>query len=53
MEYLVDYASPKTRQAGLALVEAELKQMPDSPEKTDLLARLEQILTTETRDLYL
>ncbi len=53
MEYLVDYASPKTRAAGLALVESELKNMPDSAEKTDLLNRLEQIRTTETRDLYL
>jgi 2-iminoacetate synthase len=53
MEYLVDYASPKTRNAGLALVETELGKMPDSPEKTDLQNRLKQIRTTEKRDLYL
>ncbi|MDP6635178.1 MAG: [FeFe] hydrogenase H-cluster radical SAM maturase HydG [Phycisphaerae bacterium] len=53
MEYLVDYASPKTRQAGLALVETELEKIPDSSEKADLLNRLEQIRTTDKRDLYL
>jgi len=53
MEYLVDYASPKTRHAGLALVETELHKIPDSAEKTDLLARLEQIRSTDKRDLYL
>ncbi|MDP6543386.1 MAG: [FeFe] hydrogenase H-cluster radical SAM maturase HydG [Phycisphaerae bacterium] len=53
MEYLVDYASPRTRQAGLALVQAELRNIPDSPEKTDLLTRIEQIRTTGDRDLYL
>jgi 2-iminoacetate synthase len=53
MEYLVDYASAKTRQAGLALIEAELHKISDSPEKTDLLERIEKIRSTEQRDLYL
>jgi 2-iminoacetate synthase len=53
MEYLVDYATPKTRQAGLTLVEAELKKIPDSAEKADLMNRLEQIRSTDQRDLYL
>ena len=53
MEYLVDYASPQTRQTGNALVEAELKQIPDSPGKTELLDRLNKIRTTDKRDLYL
>jgi 2-iminoacetate synthase len=53
MEYLVDYATPKTRQAGLKLVEKELAQIPDGEEKQDLLNRLEQIRSSDKRDLYL
>jgi len=53
MEYLVDYATPKTRKAGLALVQTELDKIPDSPQKADLLNRLEQIRSSDQRDLYL
>ncbi|MBL7219020.1 MAG: [FeFe] hydrogenase H-cluster radical SAM maturase HydG [Phycisphaerae bacterium] len=53
MEYLVDYASPETRKAGDALVEAELNKIPDSTEKSDLIDRLEQVRSTDKRDLYL
>jgi len=53
MEYLVDYASPQTRKAGDALVEAELNKIPDSTEKSELIDRLEQIRSTNKRDLYL
>jgi 2-iminoacetate synthase len=53
MEYLVDYASPQTRKTGLALVESELRKIPDSTEKSELMNRLEKIRSTDDRDLYL
>ncbi|MBN2312142.1 MAG: [FeFe] hydrogenase H-cluster radical SAM maturase HydG, partial [Candidatus Hydrogenedentes bacterium] len=52
MEYLVDYASPETRAAGERAVEHELAQLPESPQKQELLSRLERIRTTDARDLY-
>jgi 2-iminoacetate synthase len=52
MEYLVDYSSPQTRQAGDALIKTELTKIPDSPEKTELINRLNKIRNTNDRDLY-
>ena len=52
VEYLVDYASPETNQACRKIIADELAKMPDSPRKHDLVARIEKIETTETRDLY-
>lgn len=52
MEYLTDYASDETRAAGEKLVEVELSQMEDSPQKIELLNRLRQIRETQKRDLY-
>ncbi|GAB6164866.1 [FeFe] hydrogenase H-cluster radical SAM maturase HydG [Thermostilla marina] len=52
MEYLVDYASPETREAGLQRIEAELANLPDDPMKEKLRARLQAIRDTEQRDLY-
>jgi 2-iminoacetate synthase len=52
MEYLVDYASPETRQVGLQTVERELAKQPDSRQKQELRARLQRIQETESRDLY-
>lgn len=52
MEYLVDYASPQTRAAGLKLIENELTQMPATKAKDELVARLSRIRETEDRDLY-
>lgn len=52
MEYLVDYASPQTRAAGLKLIENELTQMPPTKAKDELVARLSRIRETEDRDLY-
>ncbi|RMF88919.1 MAG: [FeFe] hydrogenase H-cluster radical SAM maturase HydG [Planctomycetota bacterium] len=52
MEYLVDYASPETREAGLRRIEAEMANMPDDPMKEKLRARLQTIRDTEQRDLY-
>ena len=52
MEYLVDYASPKTRAAGLALIKKELGQMEDSDMKAQLIQRLDRIESADDRDFY-
>ncbi|MCE5278498.1 MAG: [FeFe] hydrogenase H-cluster radical SAM maturase HydG [Planctomycetaceae bacterium] len=52
MEYLVDYASPQTRQAGLALIEQELAKLPDDAAKKQLLDKLHRIREGGQRDLY-
>jgi len=52
MEYLVDYANPETRNAGLKVVERELSAMPEGPLKSELVKRLDAIRTTDRRDLY-
>jgi 2-iminoacetate synthase len=51
-EYLVDYASPETRAAGEALIEAELTGIEDSALKTEIEKRLRRIRQTDDRDLY-
>jgi 2-iminoacetate synthase len=52
MEYLVDYASPETRAAGMKLIESELAKLPDGPRKNALVERLRLIQETDQRDLY-
>ncbi len=52
MEYLTDYASPQTREAGEKLIRAELDRMEDQTLKAELLKRLEKIRNTDERDLY-
>jgi 2-iminoacetate synthase len=52
VEYLADYASPETIAAGETLVVAELSRIPDGPQKTELMNRLETIRRTDKRDLY-
>lgn len=52
MEYLCDYASPETRDAGLHLIEREVAAMGDDNLKREVARRLELIRTTEKRDLY-
>ncbi|HOD82941.1 MAG: 2-iminoacetate synthase [Planctomycetes bacterium ADurb.Bin126] len=52
LEYLVDYASPQTRQAGLSAIQAELARLDDDALKKELIARLERIRTQGERDLY-
>jgi 2-iminoacetate synthase len=52
MEYLADYASIETRDAGEKLIERELAKMADSPTKRELVDRLNRIKTTDARDLY-
>lgn len=51
MEYLVDYASPETAQAGLAQIQVELDKLEDSPMKQKLLERLASIKETNERDM--
>lgn len=51
-EYLADYASPASREAGTKLIQAELEQMEDGPVKRQLIEKLEQIRTQGLRDLY-
>ena len=51
-EYLVDYASPATRQVGERLIAQQLSQMADSNEKRVLVERLQRIETTDERDIY-
>jgi 2-iminoacetate synthase len=50
-EYLLDYASPATRQAGETLLAQELENYPDSHRKAILLQRFTRLEAGE-RDLY-
>lgn len=43
LEYLLDYASPETRAAGMAAIARELERMPDGAQKRQLQERLAQI----------
>jgi 2-iminoacetate synthase len=52
MEYLVDYASPETRAAGLELIRIELAKLEPSPMKSEIENRLNRIQQTDDRDLY-
>jgi 2-iminoacetate synthase len=52
MEYLVDYASPETRELGKKVIAAELARLPEDGRKRALLDRLHRIETTPERDLY-
>ncbi len=52
MEYLVDHASPETRQAGERLVHEELARLGEGPLKAQLRERLVQIKASQKRDLY-
>ena len=52
-EYLVDYAGPETRAAGLRQIQRELDAMPEGDVKADLRSRMKKIETSDTRDLYL
>ncbi len=51
-EYLVDYASPETREAGMKRIAEEIGRIPEGPRKTELLDRLRRIRETDDRDLY-
>ena len=51
LEYLNDYASGETLEAGLRQIGNELDAMPESKAKEDLAERMEQVRAGE-RDLY-
>ena len=51
-EYLVDYASPATRQLGERLIQHSLATMPGGQRKQELERRLQRIVTTQERDLF-
>jgi 2-iminoacetate synthase len=51
-EYLVDYATPETRSAGMKIIAEELAKMQDTPQKAELVSRLERIKSSNDRDLY-
>lgn len=42
-EYLEDYASEKTREAGYSLIENELEKMPESAQKQKIITNLEAV----------
>ncbi|MHB1037173.1 MAG: [FeFe] hydrogenase H-cluster radical SAM maturase HydG [Pirellulales bacterium] len=52
LEYLVDYASPETRELGKMRIYDALEQMHDGPRKAELIERLKRIEETGARDLY-
>jgi len=51
LEYLNDYASGETLEAGLRQIDRELDGMPESKAKNELKSRMEQVRAGE-RDLY-
>ena len=52
MEYLVDYASPATRAAGIKRISEELARLPEGRTRQDVAARLDRIRHTPDRDFY-
>ena len=52
VEYLVDYGSRETYEAGMRMVEQELAKLPDDQRKQTLVDRLRRIRETDERDLY-
>lgn len=51
-EYLTDYGSDKTNVAGERLINQELAKLPQSEIKEQLVKRLNDIKTTDKRDMY-
>jgi 2-iminoacetate synthase len=51
LEYLLDYASPATRAAGLETLRGEVAKLPDGERKRQLLDRLQRIEQQGQRDL--
>lgn len=50
-EYLEDYSSERTKDAGYALIERELSKFPDGDEKNSVIARLRRIREEGMRDM--
>ncbi len=51
-EYLVDYASPETREAGDRIIAEELAKLPEGDTKSTLLQRIQGIRDKGDHDLY-
>lgn len=51
-EYLTDYASTQTREAGLALIGQEIERLPDERMRAAVRERVAAIRATDARDLY-
>lgn len=51
-EYLCDYGSKETQEAGVKLILEELKKYPDGSRKQELQERLERIRKEDERDVY-
>jgi 2-iminoacetate synthase len=52
MEYLVDYATPETREAGERVIAEQIDRIADEKIRRQLRERIEAIRTTDQRDLY-
>ena len=52
MEYLVDYASPATREAGEQLIRRETAELENKEMAAELFERLDRIRHSDDRDLY-
>jgi len=52
MEYLTDYGSRETYEAGKRLIEEELARLPDGDRKRELMDRWRRIRETEERDVH-
>ncbi|MDR1959348.1 MAG: [FeFe] hydrogenase H-cluster radical SAM maturase HydG [Planctomycetaceae bacterium] len=50
-EYLVDYASPETRELGERLIERELARFPEGKIKETLIGRINTVRNTNKRDM--
>jgi len=51
-EYLEDYATPEVKRIGEKVIEKEMFNIPDPERRDSTKEKLDQIATTETRDLY-
>jgi 2-iminoacetate synthase len=51
-EYLVDFASSETKEAGEKLLKAEFNKLPEGKRRLEILDRIERIRNTDERDLY-
>ncbi|OGV39599.1 MAG: [FeFe] hydrogenase H-cluster radical SAM maturase HydG [Lentisphaerae bacterium GWF2_45_14] len=51
-EYLLDYASPETREAGEKMIASELAKVKDEKVRKEIMERLDKIRNTEQRDFY-
>ncbi len=51
-EYLVDHASPETREVGRKVLAEEVAKLPEGDRKDEIVHRLNRIAKSDERDLY-